>query len=566
MSRVKVVKEIIGEPLKKEGFEYAGYGKLRDRAWQFKREQEGLTQWIFICKGRYKELSALTGVIREGENSIERFYGIENFNESVRESDRTSSYFDDETFKRALGRLLDQIYEYFLPGIEEISKDKYRNKWELTPEVYTRFHDEKKELEKALSMRYETANMTEDKLLLLMIKVIVDCKEKKLEEVEDILMGLAALFGDYIVKNLEECWWDWDRKANHDIHDSRRYLVFYRERYNRPHGMEISDVQTLRIIDDAWQKQDIDSIYNWYYILFVERRKTRKALSLWDREEEEEEEKAAGTEECCNKTTAVRQLLMPFIEQYGFRYDFYQNGKQGYLCYRGKGEDRQEIWLMQKVFTKEMWIRVVTKSGRELEIQDIREGLGPYDRAEYCLGEDISESGQFVRTVNKLKEQISDIWIPVLDNEEAYLLRWELTPEMIKREIFDKEQLLEKLDKAYGITGITKEKLPEFVKRVLSENEDKTLEEFEDTLLGLGALLGEAAIKEVAGSHWMWDKNRSACLVTYRNEVTGIDPAFTLNYAWQRRKPENVDRLCRDLFEGSYIENRERGGYDIRKA
>ncbi len=561
MSRVKVVKEIIGESLKKEGFEYAGYDYFP--GWKFKRKREGLTQWIFICKGRYKELSALTGVIREGEDSIERFYGIKNFNENVRESDRTSSYFDDETFKRALGRLLDQIYEYFLPGLEEISKDKYRNKWELTPEVYTRFYDEKKELEKALSMRYETANMTEDKLILLMIKVIEDCKEKKLEEVEDILMGLAALFGDYIVENLEECWWDWDRKANHDIHDSRRYLVFYRKRYNRPHGMEIWDVQTLRIIDDAWQKQNIDSIYHWYYMLFVERRKTRKALSLWDRKEEE---KAAGTEECCNKTTAVRQLLMPFIEQYGFRYDFYQNGNQGYLCWRGKGEDRQEIWLMQKVFTKEMWIRVVTKSGRELEIQDIREGLGPYDRAEYCLGEVISESGQFVRTVNKLKEQISDIWIPVLDNEEAYLLQWELTPEMIKREIFDKEGLLEKLDRTYGITGITKEELPEFVKRVLSENEDKTLEEFEDTLLGLGALLGETAIKEVEGSHWMWDKKRSASLITYRNEVTGIDPAFTLNYAWQRRKPENVDRLCRDLFEGGYIEDRERGGYDIRKA
>ncbi len=33
----------------------------------------------------------------------------------------------------------------------------------------------------------------------------------------------------------------------------------------------------------------------------------------------------------------------------------------------------------------------------------------------------------------------------------------------------------------------------------------------------------------------------------------------------QMRKPENVDKLCRDLMEGNYIEDRERGGYDIEK-
>jgi hypothetical protein len=26
------------------------------------------------------------------------------------------------------------------------------------------------------------------------------------------------------------------------------------------------------------------------------------------------------------------------------------------------------------------------------------------------------------------------------------------------------------------------------------------------------------------------------------------NPAFALNYAWQKKKPENVDRLCEDLF------------------
>lgn len=378
--------------------------------------------------------------------------------------------------------------------------------------------------------------------------------EQMIPEVEDILMGLAAFFGDYIVENLEECWWE----------DSR--YVRHRERYDHPckqkYGTEYRDMQPLQIVKEVWREQNMNTICSWYNGLFVERRKRRKALSLWDREKED---KIAGNGKV-SEWIVTKTVLIPFMEQYKFQSDFNKGNLQDDVFFRRRGKDRQEIWLMRSSNTCEMWVKAVTKSGRELEIQDIREGLSPYDRAEYCLGEIISEGGQYIQTVNQLKEQIADIWIPVLDNEEAYLLQWELTPEMVRREFFDKEELLRKLDRTYGITDRTKEELPGFIKRILKENEDRSLEEFEDTLLGLSVLLGEMAIKEIEGSHWMWDKVRSACLVTYRNEVTGVDPAFALNYAWQRKKPENVDRLCQDLFEGNYIEDRGRGGYDIRKA
>lgn len=555
MTKAAIVKKIIGEPLKKEGFLYAGYGRHRDKAWHFKRELEGLTQWIFIVMHRYGgELWIEIGVTRAGKDRIERYYDIKNFCKDMPKFMYTAGYSDDASFEKALYRILPLIYDYFLPGLEEISKEKYMDKWELTPEVYARFQDEKNQWLEVLSKHYETANMTEDKLLTLMIKAVKDCKEKKPEEVEDILMGLAAFFGDYIVENLEECWWE----------DSR--YVCHRERYDHPckqkYGTEYRDMQPLQIVKEVWREQNMNTICSWYNGLFVERRKRRKALSLWDREKED---KIAGTDRLVD-WAETGEILMPFIEQYGFRYNGYNGKKYGYLCYREGEEGRQEILMVRKRDTYEMWVKVVTKSGRELEIQDIREGLSPYDRAEYCLGEIISEGGQYIQTVNQLKEQIADIWIPVLDNEEAYFLQWELTPEMVRREFFDKEELLRGLDEAYGITYRTKEELPGFIKRILKENEDRSLEEFEDTLLGLSVLLGEMAIKEIEGSHWMWDKVRSACLVTYRNEVTGVDPAFALNYAWQRKKPENVDRLCQDLFEGNYIEDRGRGGYDIRKA
>ena len=566
MTKLTAIKKIIGEPLKKEGFVYAGLEE--GEGWRFKRELKGVTQWLMIDKvGNFKELEISAGVTWEGGEGIERSYGIWSFNEDKRQDDGRAAYFNGETFERALRRLLQVAYDYFLPGLAEVSQDKYRIKWRFTPEVYIRFHDEKERLKEELSRRYDTAGMTDSKLLTLMARVTEDCMGKEIGEAEETLMGLAALFGDYFVENLEECWWDWKRMLNHEIDEEHLYYVHYVRRHERRYGsrvveMERGSMHPLWIINDIWQENRMELITRWYNAMFIRRRKHRKALSLWDGKKETEMKREGRT----SKLTATRQMLLPFMEQYGFRYDFYQDREQGYLCYRGEGEGRQEIWMMDSGSEREMWIKAVTKSGRVLEIQDIREGLGPYERAEFCLGEIVSPNGQYARTVNKLKEQIANVWVPVLEDEEAYLLQWELTSEMVKKEFFDKERLLSKLDEAYGTAGMAKEELPGFIKRVLGENEGKTLDEFEDTLLGLGVLLGEAAIKETEGSHWTWDEKRSACLVTYRNEVTGIDPAFTLNYAWQRKKPGNVDILCRDLFEGNYIEDRERGGYDIRNA
>ena len=128
------------------------------------------------------------------------------------------------------------------------------------------------------------------------------------------------------------------------------------------------------------------------------------------------------------------------------------------------------------------------------------------------------------------------------------MLEYDLTPEMERSQFFDRKELLQKLEERYSWNGIKKEEIPEFVKKVLKENEGKSMEEFGTTLLGLSVWLGETAIKEREGRHWLWDKSHASCIVTCGDEVFGIDPAFALNYAWQKKKPENVDRLCEDLF------------------
>lgn len=556
MTKTMTIKRIIGKPLKEEGFVYVGYDR-DGPSWMFKREKKERTDWIYIENSRYwNEIWIDIQIIRVGKKSGDRLYGIEAFYPEIPSYEIKGHYSDQKTFESALEKLLHQIQKYFLPGFEDIAHIEIE--WEMTSEVYQAFYDRKDELLEAFSQKYDLINITEDKLSSFLENVFKEYQDRPLQEVQETLSGLAVFWGNFMVRNLEECWWDWLKRDGKNF----KYCIFYRVRYNRPHGTEITNIDPLQIISNAWREKTDPCFQDYYNKFFVTRRKYRKALHSWNIREENK--LAESTDEDEWKTT--RMSLTPFIERYGFRYDFYHDKEKGYLCYRGKDENRQEIWVMRNKDTGEMWVRVVGKCGRKLEIQDIREGMAPYGRAEFC-GYSVRQStkGRFIDVLCKMEKQIAEIWIPVLDSIEDYLLKWELTPEMEKREFYERDRLLEKLKGNYVVENISKEELPSFIKRVLKENEDSTMEEFGDTLLGLGVLLGETAIKEIEGSHWLWDKGRAACLITYRNEVTGIDPAFSLNYAWQKRKPENVDKLWQDLMEGNYIEDRERGGYDIEE-
>ena len=109
--------------------------------------------------------------------------------------------------------------------------------------------------------------------------------------------------------------------------------------------------------------------------------------------------------------------------------------------------------------------------------------------------------------------------------------------------------LLEGLREKYAIDRVSQEQMPEFIKNVLEENGDRSMEEFGDTLLGLGIWLGETAIGKKKGRHWLWDQRHGVCIVSQGDEPSGIAPSLALNYAWQKKKPENVDRLCRLLLD-----------------
>ncbi len=558
MRNVVIIKKVLGPYLQSEGFEYAGYDYYS--GWKFKREKEEITHWIFIVKSRWgKELWVEVGNA-EGETGRTRpgaMVRLDYFKEDARPEEMNRQYHDEETFKQALEHFLPQLRDHFFPGFERLDEElekeleKERTKKKATPDMHKRLYGEKEALTEALFKRYKNLSTDEGRMVQSIMNILTEHQDEDMEEFEETLLGLAGFLGDMIVSRLEDCQWGW-----YGGKENTEYVVFYKTHYQgtfKDLFNRESFLSPLRIIIDAWQEKNMERVQYWYNDLFVERRKDRKALSMKMKDEIDSREE--------NQNVVIRERESMFLGQYQFQ--CIAKFKTDFSWCRSTPEGNQIIKINKDGRTNEMWLSATMENGRKVEIQDIREGLYPYDRAEYC--EYIHEGKRLRNILTKLEEQIEMEFMPALENVDNYLLKWELSPEMEKREFYERDELLKKLKEDYGAGNISKGELPDLIKRVLKENEDSSMEEFGDTLLGLGVLLGEAAIKEIEGSHWLWDKERSACLITYRNEVTGIDPAFSLNYAWQKRKPENVDKLYRDLMEGSYIEDRERGGYDIEE-
>ena len=556
MTNAAIIKKVLGPYLQGEGFQYAGYD-VTYHGWKFKREKGDITHWLCIAKSRWGKEIWLEAGAAEGERWRKRpcvVVRLNWFKKDATHKEMEKYYEDEATLEEALECFLTQIKDYIMPGFEKLEEKDI--KWEITDAMYERLKEEKELLLENLFSHYGMLSMDEGKMLPDILAILEEHQHDSMEEFQDTLLGLAALFGEIMVKGLEDCHWDPNWKG-------KGYYVFHKEVYKGP-MMEMNRIyylSPLEIMNRAWQKygkENPEKWYEnilefWYESMFVERRRQRKTLS------EERKHEPEGI----NQYTFYEEGLSPIMERYCFQHikDKSRIGLRD-EWYRDTPGGRQEILLY--CTNAGNWLSAVTEDGREVEIQDVREGLYPYEREIYCYNSVMTE--KLLESIEKFKEQIEREFLPFLENGESSLLKWELTPDMERREFFERDRLLKGLKEKYRIGTIEKQELPGLIKGILKENEDSTMEEFGDTLLGLGVLLGEAAIKEIEGSHWLWDVERSACLVTYRNEVTGIDPAFSLNYAWQKKKPENVDKLYRDLMEGNYIEDRERGGYIIEEG
>ncbi len=533
-----LIKRELDSILAQEGFRYVGYKKKGQSYWLFGRRDGEWMQYIYIIKHfRYNQIWVEIDEKRPDENPWEPagLY-LHNFRQELSFRDTIREFHDDESFVAALKEFGGWILDYFLPGIGELRKPRYRYcvTQEMEREVYMR----REELAAGLLGRHGMKALREDCLIDFLASELNKHEGGSIDEFKMPLLELAALLGECLRISLKDVQWEWDCGG-----------------CGLTYGKEAGEVlYPVRIIFSAW-KDGQGTIEDMYSIAFVEQRKKKK--SVWKLGEDmqsfdEHEYLNRRMLELLAKPDFLPELLTEsqkrrFIDRkkVGILEDLWVGWQDGYRVYRVKEGKIQILWLMRKTGTGEMWVKAMTSKREFVGIRNIREGLSPYDGVVCCHQ---GHGTEVPKKMERMMTQIEKEFIPMLDKEEECLLQYSLTPELEKRQFLNRKDLLEQLEGEYDIDGIKKEEMPEFVKKVLKENKGKTMDEFWETLLGLGVLLGETAIEGKEDRHWLWDKTHASCIVTSGDEVFGIDPAFALNYAWQKEKPENVDRLCEDLF------------------
>lgn len=204
MKKSKLIKEIIGNSVKEYGFQYAGYG--RDgytTGYDFLRLQGDIRQKINITVieqdirlmlmtnvygGRCAEATDLI------ESDFQRGY-LQDF-----------LYFkDEEEFKAILYHFRDIILRKGLELFEELSiplteiRPKKETDWKLYQE-----HDELNEKYRKMYGLEDTEYTT--RLIRRISEIILETIEEDFSKVEEMLIGLAAVYADQVIR---KCGGEW---------------------------------------------------------------------------------------------------------------------------------------------------------------------------------------------------------------------------------------------------------------------------------------------------------------------------------------------------------------------
>ncbi|MCI6552092.1 MAG: hypothetical protein MR430_00905 [Lachnospiraceae bacterium] len=521
--KASIVKKVLGPMLEKEGFRYKGYKRVGNDLWQFeRRDGEWLQLLKVVGKTTLKYISISIDEIKPEENPWSpNGFDINFFAENLH-YEAMKFYRDGESFEQALKELVPMIQQYFLPGFAKLRAPRYQ--YCVTAQMERRVYEERAQLAEKIREKYGLEESREDELLKFLTDIISHYKGSAMEEFAEIFQELSAYLGESIIKYLGGYCWIWDEHRK----ECRLGQIGQTEYFEKT-------VEPMWIIFCEWQSGL--NVEWWYQHLFINERKARKAVRMRELEKPEKAE--------WHEWTYMDRDFSVFMEGHGFCYGGWVGKEDGYRFYREKGGGQQELWV--KRGWEEIWVMAYTAEGRALEQRDRKEGLEPCGGIHCCCKSDYF---YFIHIAGKLKEEIEKEFLPMLEQDgQGWTVPWELTPEQARRQFYERKGLLEGLREKYAIDRVSQEQMPEFIKNVLEENGDRSMEEFGDTLLGLGIWLGETAIGKKKGRHWLWDQRHGVCIVSQGDEPSGIAPSLALNYAWQKKKPENVDRLCRLLLD-----------------
>lgn len=229
MNKKKWIKEIIGETVEKRGFEYKGLevdGFLE--GYSYERKEGDLRQYISITVSDGVRMTLNTNAYRQIWVSVTELikpkfdFDLGGF----------IDYRSEEEFKEILYYFRDVLVEKGFAVLEEKSKPttEVRPKKETYWELYT----EHEELNKTYCEKYgldETGSIR--KLVKKISDIILGTKEQKFSEVEEMLVGLAAVYGSRLIKK-RGGEWKWNEEHCSCIIDDMWSDIYKCECANNP--------------------------------------------------------------------------------------------------------------------------------------------------------------------------------------------------------------------------------------------------------------------------------------------------------------------------------------------
>ena len=207
MNKEKWIKEIIGKTVEQYGFVYVGRhvdGYIE--GYSYKRTNGELRHYISVSNSSFNELRMSLSTNAYGQMVVSatelvkpKFYvNIRDFIE----------YKSEEEFKQILRYFRDTLIQKGFAVLEEKSKPttEIRPKKETSWKLFTEHEDLNREYRKKYHLE-ETESTR--KLMQKISDIILETKDQEFSEVEEMLVGLAAVFADQLIRKRGGIW-EWN--------------------------------------------------------------------------------------------------------------------------------------------------------------------------------------------------------------------------------------------------------------------------------------------------------------------------------------------------------------------
>lgn len=202
MSRAQLIKKIIGEAIQESGFEYMGY--TRDEFvsdYSFKRTNGDLIHYISIAIID-DEIRLEFSTNAYGQDEVYASDMIE----SDFEGDNEGLVFeDDKELEQILYHFKDIILKKGFDVLDSISKPTTEER--PTREAAWKLYQEHDALNEEYRKKYGLEETDTTKLIQKISDIILENKDKQFKEVEELLIGLAAVYANQLISR---CGGEWE--------------------------------------------------------------------------------------------------------------------------------------------------------------------------------------------------------------------------------------------------------------------------------------------------------------------------------------------------------------------